>query len=183
MIAWNYRSYARSDGTPDPFSSYHDSESVLRFLIKDLGVKGKIGVFGRSLGGVMATYLAHNYPSIIDFLFVDRSFGNLQAISENMVAGSKTNFLLDSLSNKWVVESDRHFYEAKCFKILAQDPNDEMVNQFASLSSNVSRLACNDFIGTTRYASLKIDKVFEAMKMLYVLDSKLNIQIKNQSKI
>jgi hypothetical protein len=34
-----------------------------------------------------------------------------------------------------VIESDRNFYEAKCFKILAQDPNDEMVNQFASLSS------------------------------------------------
>ena len=82
---------------------------------------------------------------------------------------------MESLSNKWVIESDKNFYEAKCFKILAQDPNDEMVNQFASLSSNVSRLACDDFIGTTRYASLKIAKVLEALKMLYVLDSKLNI--------
>ena len=59
-MAWNYRSYARSEGVPDPFSSYHDSESVLRFIIKDLGVKGKIGVFGRSLGEVMATNLAYS---------------------------------------------------------------------------------------------------------------------------
>jgi len=50
-----------------------------------------------------------------------------------------------------------------------------MVNQFASLSSNVSKLACDDFIGTSRYASLKIAKVFEALKMLYVLDSKLYV--------
>lgn len=128
VIAWNYRSYARSEGVPEPFSSYHDSESILKFLIEDLGIKGKIGVFGRSLGGVMATHLAYNYPYIIDFLFVDRSFGNLQSIGESMIVGNKTSFLLDFLSNKWVVESDRHFYEAKCFKILAQDPNDEMVN-------------------------------------------------------
>ena len=113
---------------PEPFSSYRDSESILKFLIKDLGIKGKIGVFGRSLGGVMATHLAYNYPHIIDFLFVDRSFGNLQSISESLIVGNKTNFLLEFLSNKWVLESDRHFYEAKCFKILAQDPNDEMVN-------------------------------------------------------
>ena len=76
----------------------------------------------------MATHLAYNYPHIIDFLFVDRSFGNLQSISESLIVGNKTNFLLEFLSNKWVLESDRHFYEAKCFKILAQDPNDEMVN-------------------------------------------------------
>jgi len=61
-MVWNYRGYARSQGIPDPYKSYHDSESILKFLLQDLGLKGKIGVFGRSLGGVMASHLAKNYP-------------------------------------------------------------------------------------------------------------------------
>jgi len=62
VLAWNYRNYGRSEGTPDPFVTYHDAESILKFLIKDLGIKGKIGCFGRSIGGTIATHLANNYP-------------------------------------------------------------------------------------------------------------------------
>jgi len=62
VMAWNYRDYGRSGGTPDPYATYHDSESILKFLIEDLGIKGKIGCFGRSLGGTMATHIACNYP-------------------------------------------------------------------------------------------------------------------------
>lgn len=62
VFAWNYRSYGRSTGTPDPYLCYHDSERCLEFLIKELGIKGKIGCFGRSLGGTMATHLANKYP-------------------------------------------------------------------------------------------------------------------------
>ena len=86
-MAWNYRDYGRSGGTPDPFISMHDSESILKFIIKELGVKGKIGCFGRSLGGTMATHLAFNYPQFIDFLFVDRSLGNLGVMCEKMLVG------------------------------------------------------------------------------------------------
>jgi pimeloyl-ACP methyl ester carboxylesterase len=62
VMAWNYRNYGRSEGNPNPYSSYHDSEAVLKFLVEDLCITGKIGCFGRSLGGTMATHLAKNYP-------------------------------------------------------------------------------------------------------------------------
>jgi pimeloyl-ACP methyl ester carboxylesterase len=80
-MAWNYRDYGRSHGIPDPYTCYHDSESILKFIIKDLGLIGKIGCFGRSLGGTMASHLANNFPEHIDFLFVDRSLGSLEIIS------------------------------------------------------------------------------------------------------
>lgn len=60
-MAWNYRDYGRSGGMPDPFNCMHDAESILKFIIKDLGLKGKIGCYGRSLGGTMATHVASNY--------------------------------------------------------------------------------------------------------------------------
>ena len=62
VLAWNYRNYGRSNGTPDPYTCYHDAEAVLKFAIKDLGLQGKIGCFGRSLGGTMASHIAKSYP-------------------------------------------------------------------------------------------------------------------------
>ena len=89
MFAWNYRSYGRSTGTPDPYLCYHDSERCLEFIIKDLGIKGKIGCFGRSLGGTIATHLANKYPMHIYFLFVDRSLGSLDAMCDSIMFGTK----------------------------------------------------------------------------------------------
>jgi homoserine acetyltransferase len=81
VMAWNYRNYGKSEGTANPYVSYHDSEAVLKFLLEDLGIEGKIGCFGRSLGGTCATHLAANYPEHISFLFVDRSLGTLKSMS------------------------------------------------------------------------------------------------------
>ena len=58
VMAWNYRNYGRSEGMPDPYTNQHDGEAVLKFVIKKLGLKGKIGCFGRSIGGTVATHLA-----------------------------------------------------------------------------------------------------------------------------
>jgi len=66
---------------PDPFTCMHDAEAILKFVVKDLGLKGKIGCYGRSLGGTMASHLANHYRQYISFLFVDRSFGSLEEMA------------------------------------------------------------------------------------------------------
>lgn len=135
VMAWNYRDYGRSGGTPDPYASYHDSESILKFLIEELGVKGKIGCFGRSLGGTMATHLACNYPQYIDFLFVDRSLGSLQEMSRSSFKGQYNDAIFECFSQHWVVKSDANFYHAKCFKMLTQDPWDNTIDQYCALNA------------------------------------------------
>jgi len=62
VICWNYRGYARSKGPfckkmPNPDNIRDDSESVLRYCRNELGLKGKIGVYGRSLGGIATSHL------------------------------------------------------------------------------------------------------------------------------
>lgn len=112
VMCWNYRNYGRSQGSPDPYTCYHDGEAILKFLIKDLGMKGKISVYGRSIGGTIATHLANTYPEYIDFLFIDRSLGNLNTISDNIIQGKCNRFLLNFFTVNWVINSDENFYEA-----------------------------------------------------------------------
>lgn len=101
---------------------------MLKFLVEKLGVKGKIGCFGRSLGGTMATHVANNYPDFVDFLFVDRSLGNLDCMSESSFIGNYSIAILRYFSRNWVVNSDQNFLNVKCFKMLTQDPNDGTID-------------------------------------------------------
>jgi fermentation-respiration switch protein FrsA (DUF1100 family) len=47
-----------SKGTPTPYNIKLDGESMLDFMLNGLSLTGKLGVYGRSLGGVVATHLA-----------------------------------------------------------------------------------------------------------------------------
>ncbi len=62
VVCWNYRGYARSKGPtcrkmPSPDNIRDDSENVLRYCRNELGLKGKVGVYGRSLGGIASSHL------------------------------------------------------------------------------------------------------------------------------
>ena len=63
VMCWNYRGYARSKsgccgGTPSPKNIRDDAEAVLKYCRNDLGLQGKMGVYGRSLGGIATTHLS-----------------------------------------------------------------------------------------------------------------------------
>lgn len=58
VMTWNYRGYGLTKGTTSPSNIKSDAEEILNFVKNVLGVKGKIGVFGRSLGGIASTHLA-----------------------------------------------------------------------------------------------------------------------------
>jgi len=82
VMVWNYRGYARSKGRlcrrmPSPEIIKDDSEAVLRYCRQDLGLKGKMGVYGRSLGGIATTHLVN----FVDMVIVDRSFNNLYDVA------------------------------------------------------------------------------------------------------
>ena len=57
VLIWNYRGYGRTRGEPDPREFAIDAEQILQYLKLVIGVKGKIGVYGRSLGCIPATHL------------------------------------------------------------------------------------------------------------------------------
>ena len=65
VLCWNYRGYGESTkskfGSLTPATSKRDAERVLDFLVNNLQIKGKIGVYGRSIGGITACHLAAKY--------------------------------------------------------------------------------------------------------------------------
>ena len=60
-----------------------DSESVLRYMRNKLGLRGKIGIYGRSLGGIASAHLA----KYVDLVFIDRSLSNLERVIDAKFMG------------------------------------------------------------------------------------------------
>jgi dienelactone hydrolase len=52
-----------------------DAERVMQFLVNRIQVKGKIGVYGRSIGGIAASHLVQKFPKIIKCFVGDRTMG------------------------------------------------------------------------------------------------------------
>jgi pimeloyl-ACP methyl ester carboxylesterase len=64
-----------------PYNIKRDAECILNFLTNDLKLNSKIGVYGRSLGGIATCHLANNFPEKISAMIVDRSFSELDVSS------------------------------------------------------------------------------------------------------
>ena len=59
VLIFDYRGYGRSTGKPSEQGTYRDAEAVWRYLVEQRGIPAsEILLFGRSLGGAVATWLA-----------------------------------------------------------------------------------------------------------------------------
>ena len=89
MLIWNYRGYGRSYSrnclinSPTPKNIKEDAQTVLRYLRETMGLRGKFGVYGRSMGGIATTYLQKD----VDMIIVDRSFTNLNQVIDSKFHG------------------------------------------------------------------------------------------------
>ena len=91
---------------PSPDNIREDSEAILKYCRNDLGLKGKIGVYGRSLGGIATTHLAH----YVDMVIVDRSFCNLYEVAYHKFYGFLAVLLFRIGTLGWDSNNDVRFY-------------------------------------------------------------------------
>lgn len=68
-----------------------------------IGVKGKVGVYGRSLGGIATTHLV----KYVDMVIIDRSFGNLHSVAETKFFGKIAISLFKFATGGWRATSDK----------------------------------------------------------------------------
>jgi len=63
ILIMDYRGYGRSEGRPSEQGTYEDAEAAWRYLVRTRGIPPEqVLVFGRSLGGGVATWLALKHP-------------------------------------------------------------------------------------------------------------------------
>jgi|LauGreDrversion4_2_1035121.scaffolds.fasta_scaffold672887_1 pimeloyl-ACP methyl ester carboxylesterase len=144
-----------------------DSEAVLDFVVNTLKVKGSIGVYGRSLGGIASTHLANHYPEVISALIVDRSFCELDVSSERRFFGSMTKFLYRFVSFNWQAKNDRNYLDAhQSFKILTCDPLDEVVDNYSSLAAGVAAK-----LASMSYTEQIWKDFYQGLQLVYEIES------------
>lgn len=144
VMVWNYRGYGLSKGIPDPTNIRQDGEILLKYLREDLGLTGKIGVYGRSLGGVATTHLADK----VDFIFADRTFSNFEVLPNRKFFSKISKLLFRLCSGGWVLNNDlnlihkgtlSHDGKPICYKVIMTEKADEVVEVHSSLMAGAAR--------------------------------------------
>lgn len=172
VFCWNYREYGKSkqgcfSQYISPYNSKLDAERILEYLINKLQVRGKIGVYGRSIGGITSCHLANKFPKIIKAAIIDRTFSELDQVSMKKYLGKCTLSLYNFICG-WKTLNDTNFLEAECFKILTCDPKDDVVENYAALNCGVaSKLAKN------QYKEEKWRVFFQCLCMVYDIEERL----------
>lgn len=168
VMCWNYRGYGESKKssftTLNPATSKLDSEYVMHFLLNKLQIKGKVGVYGRSIGGITACHLASKFSDLVEVLIVDRTLSELQGVAEHKLKGRATTYFFDLYTNGWKCQNALNFTKANnTYKIVMCDPLDDTIDQFNGLMAGA---ACQQSKGN--YDTEEYKLFYESL--LYVCD-------------
>ena len=95
----------------------------MAYLVNNIKVTGKIGVYGRSIGGIAACHLAQKYQDLVQTLIIDRSFHELSAVPANRMKGMWSNLIFDTLTCMWRTFNHTNYLNTtNCYKIITCDP-------------------------------------------------------------
>ncbi len=82
VLIVDYRGYGKSTGNPSELGTYIDAETAWDYLVKEKNIESdNIVIFGRSLGGAVATWLAEKHPPA--GLIIESSFTSISDIGKH----------------------------------------------------------------------------------------------------
>lgn len=87
------------------------------------------------MGGMIAAHLARK--GLVDFVFCDRTFSNLSEVPLYMM-GKWAKYGLKLITLWSGLDATSDFIYTNCYKVISQDPNDEVINDNASLKTGIS---------------------------------------------
>ena len=112
-----------------------DAERVLQFLVNRVRVRGSIGVYGRSIGGIAATHLSRRFPKIVSVFIGDRTMGDFEEVVRNRYAngGGCMKLIYKVGSCAWKANNCEGSERSKeCYKIHCFDENDDVLDVYSS---------------------------------------------------
>ncbi|ETW02222.1 hypothetical protein, variant 1 [Aphanomyces invadans] len=141
VCVFNYRGYGRCRGYPSPHVNNMDGMAMVHHLRVVRGI-ARLAVHGESIGGLVATYVAKNAPGI-ELLVADRTFANLPAVAQRLVASWAGTAL--SCVTRWQTDNVANYLDAPCHKVICCDPCDEIIADSSSLKAGIAlRLELGD---------------------------------------
>lgn len=117
----DYRGYGLSEGQPSEQGTYRDAEAIWRYLVEEREIAPeKLVIFGRSLGGAVAIWLAaRTQPRA---LIVESSFSSLPDLAQH---------LYPLLPARWLAtiryESKKEITKVSCPLLLIHSREDELI--------------------------------------------------------
>jgi len=122
VLVFDYRGYGQSPGSPDEVGICLDGESVARFHRDEL-YRGdrKVIYFGRSLGGVTASFAAAKIPP--DGLILEATFPDKKTLLSHFPALMR--FL--ALFSRYELPTIRHLEQVHCPILVIHGDRDEIV--------------------------------------------------------
>ena len=132
VIVWNrmglstlivdYRGYGLSEGRPSEAGTYLDADAAWEYLVRDRGIDGQyIIVYGKSLGGSIATWLAQDRTP--GMLIVDSSFTSIATVAKELVPWLPSGLVLGNAYN-----TEAYLKKVKCPVLIIHSRNDEMIS-------------------------------------------------------
>ncbi|KAF4675700.1 hypothetical protein FOL46_000468 [Perkinsus olseni] len=177
IVLWNYRGFGDSEGLCTPGSLYTDSEAIMQWVAAQGAKRGhgfvqRVGVHGRSVGGVTACHLGKVYdrprPGLkLDFVVADRTFRTLEATARSTVghwAALALRLTGIAASN---VEEFLSIHDTP--KILTCDPRDTIIPEDANLRTGVAARLVADLPPELRLSSISRYTLYEASLALAYL--------------
>ena len=101
IMAWNYRGYGLSSGSPNPSNIKSDADFLLKYMKEEMGLRGKIGVYGRSLGGIVTTHLADK----VDMIIADRTLYDFEMVALRKFYSNVAPYLFKIGSCGWTISN------------------------------------------------------------------------------
>jgi len=117
----DYRGYGQSEGSPSEQGLYRDADAAWQYLVEDRQIPPeKIILFGRSLGGAVAVWLAQQHPPGV--LILESTFTSVPDVAAK---------LYPFLPVRWLVRSQYNSLERlpniKCPILVIHSPDDEII--------------------------------------------------------
>ena len=117
----DYRGYGRSEGSPGEEGTYCDAEAAWTWLTKTKNVPpGKLVIFGRSLGGAVASHLAVQHPPAA--LVLESSFTSVPDMGARLYW-----YLPIRLLSRFQYNTRKNVAAVRCPVLIIHSPNDEIV--------------------------------------------------------
>ena len=139
ILLWNYRGYGASTGYPTFKNAKMDALELFDYAKKKFTNYNKFGVYGYSVGGGSAIFLANQRN--LDALICDRNFSSVGDIVKDIsYIGVVLYYLLKILNFKYDYNISEYMNSKNknICKVVLCDPEDEIIPNCASLKSGIS---------------------------------------------